>query len=337
MILLTRNRRYISIRDLGHVRSVIDNWPRDDVRVIVFTDGERILGLGDLGANGMGIPIGKLALYTACAGIDPAWCLPVVLDVGTNTESVRDDPLYVGLPEPRERGNAYDELVAEFVDAAQARWGKGILLQFEDFGNANAFRLLDQYANECCCFNDDIQGTASVALAGIIAGCRLGSGGVTASLADQTFLFAGAGEAGVGIANLLASAISGESGCTVDAARGKIWLVDSKGLVTAARPLDTLAHHKVPYAHTKVPDSTGSECSSGDDDDLLQAVKLIKPTALIGVSAQAGIFTEAICRELAALNPPQQAAGAPPMLIFALSNPTSKAECTAKQAYEWTG
>lgn len=307
------------------------------MRVIVFTDGERILGLGDLGANGMGIPIGKLALYTACAGIDPAWCLPVMLDVGTNTESIREDPFYVGLPTTRTRGEKYDALVAEFVEAARGRFGDDVLLQFEDFGNSNAFRLLDHYAERCCTFNDDIQGTASVALAGIIASCRLGGTGGGAALpclADQTFLFAGAGEAGVGIANLLASAIAAESGCSEEVARAKIWLVDSKGLVTAARQREAaLAHHKIAYAH-EAPASDDAGNDGGKT--LLGAVKLLKPTALIGVSAQAGIFNEAICRELVAAHPPNATPGSPNILIFALSNPTSKAECTAAQAYEWT-
>ena len=326
---------YISLEDLGNVRSMVDNWPRDDVKVIVFTDGERILGLGDLGANGMGIPIGKLALYTACAGIDPSCCLPVVLDVGTNTDAVRDDPFYIGLPRERERGAAYDALVDEFVEAARGRFGKGVLLQFEDFGNSNAFRLLDRYADRCCCFNDDIQGTAAVALAGILASCRAGRGEeTTAPLADQTFLFAGAGEAGVGIANLLASAIAAEVGCSDEEARSRIWLTDSRGLVTAARQRagETLAHHKIPYAH-EAPTTDDADGEDASGEHLLRAVKLLKPTALIGVSAQAGIFTEAVCREMVA---GASNSGAAPLLVFALSNPTSKAECTAAQAYEWT-
>jgi malate dehydrogenase (oxaloacetate-decarboxylating)(NADP+) len=325
---------YISLQDLGNVRTIVDNWPRDDVKVIVFTDGERILGLGDLGANGMGIPVGKLALYTACAGIPPQCCLPVVLDVGTNTESIRDDPLYVGLPVARERGAAYDQLVDEFVEAARGRFGEGVLLQFEDFGNSNAFRLLDHYADRCCTFNDDIQGTASVALAGILAACCVGGDGQTTKLADQTFLFAGAGEAGVGIANLLATAIAAEASFSLEEARARIWLVDSRGLVTAERRRQeaSMAHHKLDYAH-EAPNGGGG--GGGSDGALMRAVKLIKPTALIGVSAQAGIFNEAVVREFTALNAAPRP-GSPPLLVFALSNPTSKAECTAAQAYEWT-
>ena len=335
---------YLSLNDLGRVRSILDELPCDDVKVIVFTDGERILGLGDLGANGMGIPIGKLALYTACAGINPAWCLPVQLDTGTNNAALREDPLYVGLAEERRRDESYDELVGEFIDAARGRFGDDVLLQFEDFGNSNAFRLLERFGDECCCFNDDIQGTAAVALAGILAsttagGAGGGGGGGAAKgrkLADETFLFAGAGEAGVGIANLLASAISAESGCSLEAARSRIWLCDSSGLVTAARLDDQLAHHKRPYAHPAPSRSDGSNDGGNDASEdkavdrgsLLGAVQLLKPSALIGVSAQGGIFTEAVCKAVAGFHDRP--------LIFALSNPTSKAECTAADAYEWT-
>lgn len=310
---------YISSKDAGHVRKILDNWPQSDVKVIVVTDGERILGLGDLGANGMGIPVGKLALYTACAGINPAQCLPVHIDVGTNRPELRNSPTYQGLRQERDRSPAYDALIKEFFDACQDKYGREVLIQFEDFGNSNAFRLLENFQHRATCFNDDIQGTASVVLAGIISSLPLAKKN---QVSDHTFLFYGAGEAGVGIANLVASAIQKETGCSEEEAKKKIWLVDSQGLVSSSRP-DKLAHHKEPYAH-KLPG--GAAASSGDI--LLDAVKLVKPTALIGVSAQGASFTQPVCEEMAALN------DAP--LIFALSNPTSKAECTAEQAYKFT-
>ena len=316
---------YVSLKDAGHVRQMLDNWPQNDIKVIVVTDGERILGLGDLGANGMGIPVGKLALYTACAGINPSQCLPVHIDVGTNRPELRNSPTYQGLKQERDRSPAYDALIKEFFDACQDKYGREVLIQFEDFGNSNAFRLLEDFQSRATCFNDDIQGTASVVLAGLISSLPLAK---KSGVGDHTYLFNGAGEAGVGIANLVASAIQKETGCTEKEARKKIWLFDSQGLVSSSRT-DKLAHHKVPYAHVLSSSSSSSSIpGNGSGDLLLDAVKLIKPTALIGVSAQGGSFTQQICEEMAALN------DAP--LIFALSNPTSKAECTAEQAYKFT-
>jgi malate dehydrogenase (oxaloacetate-decarboxylating)(NADP+) len=304
---------YFSLQDAGHIRDILNNWPTDDVTTIVMTDGERILGLGDLGVNGMGIPIGKLALYTACAGIHPSTVLPVHLDVGTNNERLLNDPYYLGLRQQRERGPAYDALVQEFFEAAQDKFGQSVLIQFEDFGNLNAFRLLHTWKDKACTFNDDMQGTAAVALAGLIA-----SGALTGKkLSDHTFLFSGAGEAGTGIADLIAYAISQESDATLEEARKKIFLVDSKGLVTKAR-LEGLRHHKINYAH-----EVEKECRT-----LLEAINLLEPTVLIGVSAIAGLFDRAVCERMAELNERP--------IISALSNPTSKAECTAQQAYEWT-
>jgi malate dehydrogenase (oxaloacetate-decarboxylating)(NADP+) len=301
---------YISARDKGQVRGLLRNWPQEDVRVIVVTDGERILGLGDLGTFGMGIPVGKLSLYTACAGVHPRLCLPVTLDVGTDNEALRGDPLYTGLRQPRLRGPAYDELVDEFIQGATRLWPK-VLIQFEDFANVNAFRLLHTYQPRLCTFNDDIQGTAAVTLAGIYSALRLTGG----RLADQTILFLGAGEAGIGIGDLIVAALRGE-GVEADQARRHCWFVDSKGLVVKGR--DSLAEHKLAYAHPHPP------CR-----DLLSAVQALRPTILIGVSGMPGTFTRPVVEAMAALNRRP--------VILALSNPTSKAECTAEEAYTWTG
>lgn len=301
---------FISINDKGKVAEILNNIPEDDMAVIVVTDGQRILGLGDQGVNGMGIPIGKLALYTACAGIPPEKTLPVVIDVGTNNPDYLLDPLYLGLRHERVTGLAYDELIDEFMLCARRRW-PNVLIQFEDFGNSNAFRLLDRWKNDTLCFNDDIQGTACVALSGFYSAVRVKG----EKLSDQRVLFLGAGEAATGIANLIADAIADEEGISVEEARRCCYLFDSKGLVTAAR--DNLTPHKREFAHEAEPAET-----------FLQAIQQLRPTAIVGVAARHNAFDSMVIAEMSAINERP--------IIFALSNPTSKAECTAQMAYQFS-
>ena len=300
---------FVTARDRGQVKRLLRNWPYREVAMIVVTDGERILGLGDLGSNGMGIPVGKLSLYTACAGVQPTQCLPVMLDVGTNNQALRDDPLYLGLAQPRLTGPAYDELVDEFITAAHEVF-PGVVIQFEDFANHNAFRLLAKYRDRICTFNDDIQGTAAVALAGLVSALRVTHG----ALADQRLLFMGAGEAATGIAELAVAAMV-DAGADPAWAHRSCWLFDSKGLVVAGR--GELAAHKRPFAHEHAP-----------QPDFLAAVRALRPTAIVGVAASAGAFTREVVEEMTRLNEHP--------IVFALSNPTSKSECTAEQAYEWS-
>lgn len=297
---------YLSRHDKGKVYERLANWPEQDVRLIVVTDGERILGLGDLGANGMGIPIGKLALYCACAGVKPEQCLPIMIDMGTNNTKLREDSLYLGEPVERVRGDEYTDFIDEFVQAVKKRFPNA-LLQFEDFATENAISLLEKYRNELLCFNDDIQGTASVVLAGLIATTRISK----IALKDQTFLFLGAGSAATGIADLLITALKRE-GLTYEQAKSRLAFMDSKGLVTKCR--DSIKDHVKPYAIDAPP------------GDLLNAIDHLKPNALIGASGTPNIISRTVIEKMAALNKHPT--------IFALSNPTSRAECTAEDAYK---
>ncbi len=301
---------YISANAKGDFKKRINNWPQNDVDVIVVTDGSRILGLGDLGASGIGIPIGKLSLYVACAGIYPSKKLPVVIDVGTDNETLLKDPLYLGEKHPRIKGEKYYEIIDEFIVAAHERWPKA-LIQFEDFTNDHAFPLLKKYRERLLCFNDDIQGTGGVALAGLLAAMRITKG----KLNEQKIIFLGAGSAAVGIADMIVAGMV-EEGLSKEEALKRFWFIDSKGLVTTTRG-DKLAEHKVAYARNEKLQKT-----------LLEVVRLVKPTVLIGVSKQTGAFNEQVVHEM------KKHVDTP--IIFALSNPTSKTECTPTQAYEWT-
>ena len=299
---------YITPEDKGDIRKNLDNWPEKDVRVIVVTDGQRILGLGDLGSNGMGIPIGKLSLYTACAGIPPQQCLPVMMDIGTNNEEIRNDILYLGYPEKRLEGEAYLEMIEEFVMAIQDKYPKA-LIQFEDFLTPNAYALMNKYKNRVLSFNDDIQGTASVALAGVYASTRITKN----NFSDLKIIFLGAGSAATGIADLMVSAFEDE-GLTNEEARLRLWFVDVNGLVVKSR--SDLMEYNMPYAHDH------------EQMNFVDAINAIKPSILIGATGAPNTFTKQVIERMTAINERP--------VIFALSNPTSKAECTAEQAYQWS-
>jgi malic enzyme len=303
----------------GRIYEVLGNAPFADVRLIVVTDNERILGLGDQGAGGMGIPIGKLALYTAAAGIHPAQTLPISLDVGTDNESLLADPLYLGWRFPRLRGAEYDSLVEEFVQAVKRRFPK-VLLQWEDFKKVNAFTLLDRYQKSITCFNDDIQGTAAVAVAGMMAGCRV----TGIPVKEQRAVILGAGAAGIGIARLLRDTFSraGLSGEALTIATANL---DSQGLVVDDVVIKDV--HKRPFAW---PAALAAKygLGTGAPRDLLAVVRAIKPTVLIGTSGEPGTFTEAVVREMAKhVERP---------VIFPMSNPTSKTEAKPVDLVKWT-
>jgi malate dehydrogenase (oxaloacetate-decarboxylating)(NADP+) len=300
---------FITPDDRGRIHRILGHWPQRDIRVVVVTDGQRILGLGDLGANGMGIPIGKLALYTACAGIPPEAGLPVTLDVGTNNDELRRDPLYLGYPRRRLTGKRYLELVDEFVAAVQARY-PGALIQFEDFLTPNAYALLRRYRDRVPCFNDDIQGTAAVVLAGVYAATRI----IGRRFRDVRMMFLGAGSAATGIADLVAAALV-EQGLDPSDARRRLAFVDQHGLLVKRRT--DLMEHNRPYA------------LDGEPLDFLAAIDTLRPEILIGATGVPGTFTRAAIERMSWINKRPA--------IFALSNPTDRAECTAEQAYAWSG
>jgi malate dehydrogenase (oxaloacetate-decarboxylating)(NADP+) len=300
---------YLSIRRRGKIKEVLRNWPQKDVRFICVTDGGRILGLGDLGANGMGIPIGKLQLYTATAGVPPQHLLPMYLDAGTNNEQLLHDPLYLGLKAPRPATADLFSFVDEFMEAVQEVFPK-CCVHFEDWTGADAVHLLERYRDKYRVYNDDVQGTAGITLAGMINATRLKG----TQLKDEKYLFLGAGSAGIGLANLLCSALVGQ-GMTLDQARSRVHMFDVNGLLESSRT--DLFDFQRPYAHPHAPTR-----------DFVAAIKDLKPTTIIGVSTIGGAFNQKVIEAMAAVNPRP--------VILALSNPTSCAECTPEQAYTWS-
>ncbi|MBF8222656.1 NAD-dependent malic enzyme [Halomonas sp. 328] len=308
-----RNHRglFISYPDRAHMDDILRSATKDNVKVIVVTDGERILGLGDQGIGGMGIPIGKLSLYTACGGISPAYTLPITLDVGTNNQQLLDDPMYMGWRHPRVSQAEYDAFIADFMAAVKRRWPK-VLLQFEDFAQTNAMPLLERYRDELCCFNDDIQGTAAVCVGTLLAACKAKGEKVS----EQRVAFVGAGSAGCGIAEQIILAMQAE-GLAEAEARARIFMVDRHGLLT--RDMQELHDFQARLAH-----------DAGDfaDTSLLGVIRQARPTVLIGVSGQRGLFTREAIEALHA--------GCPRPLVMPLSNPTSKVEATPEEVLTWT-
>jgi malate dehydrogenase (oxaloacetate-decarboxylating)(NADP+) len=300
---------YLSITRRGKVKDVLKNWPQKDVRFICVTDGGRILGLGDLGANGMGIPIGKLQLYTACAGVPPQYLLPMCLDAGTNNEQYLNDPLYLGMRKPRPSTEELYSFVDEFVEAVQEVFPK-CCIHFEDWTGADAVHLLQRYRDKYCVYNDDVQGTAGIVLAGMINAAKIKG----TRLSDEKYLFLGAGSAGIGLADLICSAMVQE-GLTPKQARSHVYMFDINGLLEDTRT-DLLDFQK-PYAHRNAPTR-----------DFVAAIESIKPTTIIGVSTVGDTFNQKVIESMSRINERP--------VIFALSNPTDHAECTAEQAYTWS-
>jgi malate dehydrogenase (oxaloacetate-decarboxylating)(NADP+) len=300
---------YLSITRRGKVKEILKNWPQKDVRFICVTDGGRILGLGDLGANGAGIPIGKLQLYTACAGVPPQYLLPMYLDAGTNNEQYLHDPLYLGMRNTRPSTADLDSFVDEFVEAVQEVFPK-CCIHFEDWTGTDAVHLLQRYRDKYCVYNDDVQGTAGITLAGMINATKLKG----TKLKDEKYLFLGAGSAGIGLANLLCSALVAQ-GLTLKEAQSRVYMFDINGLLESTRK--DLVDFQKPYAHEHV----GTR-------DFVAAIESIKPTTIIGVSTIGGAFTQKVVESMARINDRP--------VILALSNPTEHAECTAEQAYTWS-
>lgn len=303
---------YLSYSDKGHIASVLDNWLERNVEITVVTDGSRILGLGDLGINGMGIPVGKLALYTSCAGIRPDTTLPITLDLGTDTQSIRDDPLYMGIRSPRRSEEEELAFLGEVMVALNEKW-PGIVVQFEDF--KHCYPALEKFGPQYTCFNDDIQGTGAVILAGIINAIKRSG----LHPRDQRAVFLGAGSAGVGVAKQIVEFFMRE-GLTEDEARRRFWLVDTKGLVTNDRG-DRLAQHKVYFSRD---DNNGRQYKTLDD-----VINFVKPTMLMGLSTIGGAFTPEMLQKMGKWNSQP--------IVFPLSNPSNKSECTFEQAYRYAG
>lgn len=314
----THRGLFVSWPDRERIDDVLRSATKDKVKIIVVTDSERILGLGDQGIGGMGIPIGKLSLYTACGGISPAYTLPIVLDVGTNNQALLDDPLYMGWRHPRISGKDYDDFVELFIRAVQRRW-PGVLLQFEDFAQTNAMPLLARYRDQLCCFNDDIQGTASVAVGTLLAACKVKQ----QKLSEQVITFVGAGSAGCGIAEHIIAAMQLE-GLSEAQARQRIFMVDRHGLLVEG--MDGLLdfQRKLAQKAADVVDWQRGEDGIG----LLEVVSRAKPTVMIGVSGQRGLFSEAVIREMYK--------HCPLPLVMPLSNPTSRVEATPAEILQWT-
>lgn len=308
---ITRRPRglFISIKNKNKIETILKNWPVKDVRFVVVTDGQRILGLGDLGICGMGIPIGKLALYTGCAGVPPEHTLPIVLDAGTDNEKFLNDPLYPGIKQKRVTGKAYDSFIEAFVKAITKVYPK-LCIQWEDFAGVNAIRILDKYRNKICTFNDDIQGTAAIAVAGFIAVSRL----LNKPFKEQKFLFLGAGAAAFGIADMLVKKFQ-RDGLSKEEAYNRCWMFDVNGLLVKSRT--DIAVHQKPFAHESEPSK-----------DFAASILKIKPTAIIGVSTVGGAFTQQVIENMSSINDRP--------IIFPYSNPTSHSECTAEQAYTWS-